>query len=183
MPGDVAPTCGFFEELPIAPHGIEFGSRAATPDRSDAMSGTHTPRRRDRRQAFGDLIGALARSLDRRNDISLMRGTFEQMLRRMVPVRAIQLREAGGRWLGRADGARSGGVESIALEVPGAEPALHGQLEAIFDPACGLGEWDFQALGVAAHLGALVLEIERSRLQLARNGLYPAARPRRDGAA
>src|SRR5207253_9964631 len=68
-------------------------------------------------------------------------------------------------------------------EVPGFEPGLHGQLEAIFDPACGLGEWDFQVLGVAAHLGALVLEIERSRLQLSRSGLYPAVRPRRDGAA
>src|SRR5919201_5224565 len=104
-----ARSCAFSAQSPIASHGIRFGSRAATPDRSDAMTCTHTPRRRDRRQAFGDLIGALARSLDRRNDISLMRGTFEEMLRRMVPVRAIQLRAAGGRWLGRANGARSGG--------------------------------------------------------------------------
>ena len=147
------------------------------------MTATHSPRRRDRRQAFGDLLGALARSIDRRHDISLIRGTFEEMLRRMVPVRAVQLREAGSRWLARTDGATSRGAESVALEVPGIEPGLHGQLEAIFDPACGLGEWDFQVLGVAAHLGALVLEIERSRLQLSRSGLYPAVRPRRDGAA
>jgi len=147
------------------------------------MTATHSPRRRDRRQAFGDLLGALARSIDRRHDISLIRGTFEEMLRRMVPVRAVQLREAGSRWLARTDGATGRGAESVALEVPGIEPGLHGQLEAIFDPACGLGEWDFQVLGVAAHLGALVLEIERSRLQLSRSGLYPAVRPRRDGAA
>ncbi|PYR13134.1 MAG: hypothetical protein DMF99_02240 [Acidobacteria bacterium] len=173
----------FSEQLPIAAHGIGFGSRGATPIRSDAMTATHSPRRRDRRQAFGDLLGALARSIDRRHDISLIRGTFEEMLRRMVPVRAVQLREAGSRWLARTDGATGRGAESVALEVPGIEPGLHGQLEAIFDPACGLGEWDFQVLGVAAHLGALVLEIERSRLQLSRSGLYPAVRPRRDGAA
>src|SRR5207248_2236774 len=173
----------FSEQLPIAAHGIGFGSRGATPIRSDAMTATHSPRRRDRRQAFGDLLGALARSIDRRHDISLIRGTFEEMLRRMVPVRAVQLREAGSRWLALTVGATGRGAESVALEVPGIEPGLHGQLEAIFDPACGLGEWDFQVLGVAAHLGALVLEIERSRLQLSRSGLYPAVRPRRDGAA
>src|SRR6185436_1073285 len=43
--------------------------------------------------------------------------------------------------------------------------------------------WDFQMLDLAAHLGALVLEIERARTQLARAGLLNGARPRRDGAA
>ena len=38
-------------------------------------------------------------------------------------------------------------------------------------------------LGVAAHVGALVLEIERSRLELARAGGGAAARPAGDGAA
>ena len=58
-----------------------------------------------------------------------------------------------------------------------------GLLEATFDPGCRLGEWDFQMLGLAAHLAALVLEIERLRVQLARAGLLPVNRPRRDGAA
>ena len=94
------------------------------------------------------------------------------MLRRVVPVRTVHLREAGSRWTGRAR--RAGGAESFALEVPGADPATPGVLEATFDPACRLGEWDFQMLGMAAHVGALVLEIERSRLQLARAGLLVA---------
>src|SRR5213078_167666 len=38
-------------------------------------------------------------------------------------------------------------------------------------------------LGLAAHVGALVLEIERSRLQLVRAGLWASNRVRRDGAA
>jgi two-component system response regulator HydG len=54
-------------------------------------------------------------------------------------------------------------------------------LEATFDPGCRLGEWDFQILGMAAHLGALLLEIERGRLQLAR--AETAAKAKSDGAA
>src|SRR5207247_2525874 len=96
-----------------------------------------------------------------------------------VAVRTIQLREAGSRWANRP------GVvcepESIALEVPGTDPALPGLLEATFDPGCCLGEWDFQMLGLAAHVAALVLEIERSRLQLVRAGLLDANRSRREG--
>ena len=51
---------------------------------------------------------------------------------------------------------------------PGPTAKTRGVLEAVFDPGCRLGEWDIQMLGMAAHLGALVLEIERGRLQLAR---------------
>ena len=74
-------------------------------------------------------------------------------------------------------------TEVIALEVPGGDPASPSVLEAAFDPGCRLGEWDFQTLSMAAHLGALVLEIERVRMQLLRAGVAPAARGRRDGAA
>jgi transcriptional regulator with PAS, ATPase and Fis domain len=67
--------------------------------------------------------------------------------------------------------------------VPGAEPGLPGTLEATFEPGCRLGDWDFQMLSLAAPLGALVLEIERSRQQLSRAGLLTPARSKRDGAA
>lgn len=137
-----------------------------------------TPRQRDRRQALTDLFSALTGALDRQNDVSLMRGAFEQMMRRLVPVRTIQLRETGSRWSGRTDS--SAGTESIALDVPGSDPATKSVLEASFDPACRLGEWDFQMLGLAAHIAALVLEIERSRLQLIRAGLLDGNRSRRD---
>jgi two-component system, NtrC family, response regulator HydG len=139
-----------------------------------------TTRQRERRQAFADLLAGLTRAMDRRNDVSLMRGAFEDLMRRAVPVRTIQLREAGSRWFGRPEVC---GAESFAVEVPGADPVNAGVLEATFDPSSGLGEWDFQVLGMAAHVGALVLEIERSRLQLARAGLWAPTRVRRDGAA
>ena len=153
--------------------GIRFGSRAAMI--------SSMPRQRDRRQAIAEVLAALTRSLDRRHDISLMRGVFEQTLRRVVPVRTVQLREPGSRWGSRPEAALS--PESVALEVPGSDPAAVGLLEATFDPGCRLGEWDFQMLGIAAQLGALVLEIERLRLQLTRAGLVGQQRARRDGAA
>ena len=153
--------------------GIQFGSCAAMI--------SSIPRQRERRQAIVEMLTALTRSLDRRHDISLMRGVFEQTLRRVVPVRTVQLREPGSRWGSRPEAASS--PESVALEVLGADPGAVGMLEATFDPGCRLGEWDFQMLGIAAQLGALVLEIERSRLQLARAGLVYQQRARRDGAA
>ena len=159
-PGDVASGRG----------GIRFGCGSAM----------FTPRQRDRRQGLTDLFSALTRALDRQSDVSLMRGTFEQMVRRLVPVRSVHLREVGSRWSARADS--SVAAESIALDVPGSDPATKSVLEASFDPACGLGEWDFQMLGLAAHIGALVLELERCRLQLVRNGLLDGNRLKRDRA-
>ena len=139
----------------------------------------YRPRRRDRREAFGELLVSLTRTLDSRGDVALMRGAFEESLRRLVPVHSVQLRESTSRWLARPD---SGSAESISLDVPGVDASSQGILEARFDPGCRLGEWDFQMLGVAAHLGALVLEIERGRSRLARAGLS-GSKPRRDGAA
>ena len=161
----MAPPAGNF---PLRADGTRFGCGCAM----------FTPRQRDRRQALTDLFAALTRALDRQGDISLMRGAFEQMMRRLVPVRTIQLREISSRWSNRIDS--GAGTESIALDVPGSDPAVKSVLEASFDPACRLGEWDFQMLGLAAHIAALVLEIERSRLQLARAGLLEASRFRRD---
>ena len=151
----------------------------------DSPTGSPQPlrtlRRRDRRRSLADLLAALTRSLDRDLDMSFIRGEFEDAVRRIVPVRTIHLRDTGSRWAGRVDD--SGAVESIVLDVPGADQTLGGQLEATFDPGCCLGEWDFQTLGTAAHVGALVLEIERLRVQLARAGLLQPARVRRDAAA
>src|SRR2546428_8991432 len=191
MRPDLVDFRGILEADADAALGTQLGFCAATPGRSHDMTALascpqsgpmlcHTPRQRDRRQALAELLAALTRSLDRRHDVSLMRGAFEETLRHVVPVRTIQLRDAGSRWASRAD---ASGPESFALEVPGIDPAAPGLLEATFDPGCCLGEWDFQILGLAAHVGALVLEIERSRLQLVRAGLLNSNRVRRDGAA
>jgi transcriptional regulator with PAS, ATPase and Fis domain len=137
-----------------------------------------SPRQRDRRIGLSEVLAALSRSISERADVSLMRGTFEEILRRVVPVRAVHLRDINSRW---ASNAGSEAIESIVIGVPGYSAG--GVLEATFDPGSPLGDWDFQMLGVAAHVGALVIEIERARTSLVRAGLLPAARARRDAAA
>src|SRR5262245_50740341 len=132
-----------------------------------------TSRQRDRRRGFAELLLALAGTVDRRDEIALLRDTFEQAVRRIVPVRTAHLRNLGERWSRRSD--VPPGPESIALDVHGA-----GVLEATFEPGAPLGEWDFQSLDLAAHIGALVLEIERSRRQLAQAGLLTVSQ-RHDG--
>jgi hypothetical protein len=133
------------------------------------------PRQRDRRSGVGHVLAALSRVLAETSDVSLLRGAFEEMTRRVVPVRSVRLRDTGSRWTERAGPVEA--VESIALPVAG------GVLEAAFDPGAPLGDWDFQTLGDAAHLASLVLEVERSRLQLSKAGLLPGCQARRDGAA
>ena len=119
-----------------------------------------TPRQRDRRLGFGDVLQSLTRTLDGRGDPFQLRCALEDSLRRVVPVRSVHLRDAGSRWSARAD---TTGVEAIVLEVPAADGSSAGVLEATFDPGCPLGEWDFQVLGLAVHIAGLVLEIERVR--------------------
>jgi hypothetical protein len=45
-------------------------------------------RQRDRRRGLGDLLAGLSRSLAERPDTSLLRGAFDEALRRLVPVRS-----------------------------------------------------------------------------------------------
>src|SRR2546428_603900 len=94
--------------LPSSRYGTRFGSPAATPTRSHDMTGSMTgpgasptPRQRDRRQALGELLTNLTRTLKQDGDVSLMRGAFEQTLRHVVPVRTVQLRDQGSRWTDR----------------------------------------------------------------------------------
>ncbi len=139
------------------------------------------PRQRDRRRGLRDVLEAVARAVEQRPEAPLLRSTFETALRQAIPGCAIQLRELGPRWPPRHELASSS--ESIALDVPvidGAQPAV---LEARFDPACRLGDWDYQLLGAASHVAALVLELERAWGQLMRAGHAALAQQKRDGAA
>jgi transcriptional regulator with PAS, ATPase and Fis domain len=106
-----------------------------------------------------------------------MRTTFEDALGRMVPVRSIQLRDGASRRVIR--GEEPTGVKTLALDVPVTDKAFPAVLEATFEHDAG--DWDCQVLGGAAHVAALVLEIERMRARVA--GLLSVPKTRRDGAA
>jgi len=146
---------------------------------SSSRFDSRTPRRRDRRRGFAELLAVVVRHLENRVDAWTMRSAFEETLRRVVPVRAVQLRDATS----RRHSSDAQETELIAIEVPGIEPSSPGVLEATLDSGCRLGEWDFQTLSMAAHVGALVMEIERTRTQILRAGVVPGSRVRRDAAA
>ena len=155
------------------------------PSSESDMSAHQTPclpRKRERRAGIAEIAVALSRAVADRADPALIRGAFEEALRRVVALRSVRLRDPANRWTARAAEAPEG-AESIAFEVPGPGVAGRGVLEATFDPGGCLGEWDFQTLGTAAHLAALVLEVERCRVQVGRAMASPAVPRRRDGAA
>lgn len=173
-------SCELHRKSAFECRGITFGSYdgAALEDASMTTAAPshhrgHSPRQCDRRRAIADLIAGLSRAIDRRHDISTLRSVFEETLRRIMPIRSVQLRE--GAFASTTHRRNGRQAEAVALKVPGLDPDRHGLLEASFDPTCGLGEWDFQTLDVAAHIGSLVLEIERLRLHLARVGLWNTA--------
>ncbi len=196
--------------FPAVPRGTEFGLAfaaskeqrvTATVSAADVRPSSYSPRRRERRQALGEVLAALARRLDRRQDPAAMRRAFEDALSHIVPVRSLHLREVAGGWppssqtaSGRRGhrseppgerGPRSELMsdESMAFEVPGPDSRAQAVLEATFDPRRRPSQWDCQLLGLAASLGALVLEIERNRTMLVRSSPASDARHKSDGAA
>jgi len=149
-------------------------AEAQTPDHARAR------RHRDRRRALGEVLTTLARAVAGRGETGSLRSAFEEALLRVLPVRSIVLRDQASRWTAEKP---DEDVESVAFEVAGPTPAQRGLLQATFDRTNRLGEWDFQVMGHAAQLGALVLEVERGRGQSGRGPASAAVRPRRDGAA
>ncbi len=140
---------------------------------------TWRSRQRDRRAGFETMLASLVRTLDGPKDPTLLRPTFEAALRELVPVQSIQLRESASQWPRHSEGSIGG--EILAFNVPGGDGAPRAVLEATFDPGADVGEWERQLLSGAAHVGALVLEIERVRARLA--GVLAVPKARRDGAA
>jgi len=147
-----------------------------TRDSSRPGAGHDAARQRDRRRGLGEILATLSRAIGERRDPALMRGLLQQQLAQTLPVRSVHLRTETARW-SPPDGA----IESLAIEVPAA--GATGVLEATFEPGCSLGEWDLQLLTTAAHVAALIVEIERLHLQLARGPQPVTPKIRRDGAA
>jgi DNA-binding NtrC family response regulator len=150
--------------------------RMTTPDSNRPAAGHGAARQRDRRRGLGEILATLSRAIGEHRDPALMRGTLQQLLAEMLPVRSVHLRTETSRW-SPPDNA----IESVAIEVPAA--GASGVLEATFEPGCRLGEWDLQVLTTSAHLAALIIHIERLHLQLARGAQPAQPKIRRDGAA
>ena len=120
---------GIFDRRTSTTIGIPFGCTSVVP--------SYTPRQRDRRAAVSEILTSLTRALDRRLDVSLMRGAVETALGQVIPARSVRLREIGSPWGRRVETA---GLESIAIEVPGADPSSQGMLDVTFDAGSRLGD-------------------------------------------
>ncbi len=135
----------------------------------------------DRRGGIAALLASLAQGLRDDRAAVLLRERFEGQLQQIVPVRSVRLREAPAEVTLRVL-APSSPAESVCLEIPTGTEGQRATLEATFDPACRLDEWDFQTLGAAAHVASLVLEIERAARPAGEPGRV-ASRRQADGAA
>ena len=132
-------------------------------------------RRGERRADLRQVVRALAAAISSRQDERALPTVFEQALAHVVPIRSIRLREVPNRYQARlVTPTRT--TESLVLAVPSCDADRQFVLEATFDPARPLDDWNVDLLSAAALLGTLVLEAEGRRAPT-------AATTRLDGAA
>lgn len=133
------------------------------------------PRRADPRVGFDAIASSLGRAVVRGGAASL-REALEESLQRVLRARGVHLRRAS------LPAPREGLREKlVALEVPVRETHGRTLLQCAFPEGARVGEWEMQTLRTAAQVAGLVLELDRSRFQLARAS--HGARAERDGAA
>ena len=120
----------------------------------------------DRRRGLLTLLRAVTSGLALVREPRTARERFEQELRELARARSVALRDEGG-----------GAANGLCVEVPGMGVESRARLELAFEPGRTPDEWTHQLLETAAHVAALLLEVERTRAR------YAFARPHTDGAA
>ena len=116
----------------------------------------------DRRVGFDLVAGSLGRAIARGGALSL-RETLEESLQRVLRARVVHMRRAVGP--PPREQARD---KVISFEIPVRESQARTLLQCVFDERAHIGEWEIQVVRVAAQMAALVIELDRHRLQLAR---------------
>ena len=122
----------------------------------------------DPEAAATTLLAAVTSGLSLAREPRLLRARFEEELRALVRARSVVVRDCP------ADLTPS--PDAVSFDVPAAPWAMPARLEAVFEPAHPVGEWQRRTLSVAAHVASLLVQIEQA------SGRW--GRPRRaDGAA
>lgn len=132
------------------------------------------PRGADRRIGFDLIAGALGRAVARGSALSL-RETLAEALQKVLRARGVHVRRLGGPATREQPRERL-----ISFEIPVREHQPRTVLQCVFDEQIRLGEWEVQVVRIAAQMAALVMELDRHRLQMAR---AQAPRAAADGAA
>jgi transcriptional regulator with PAS, ATPase and Fis domain len=122
----------------------------------------------DPEAAAATLLAAVTSGLSVAREPRLLRARFEEELRTLVHARSVAVRECA------TEAARS--PEVVCLEVPSGPWMAPARLEATFEHAQAVNEWQWRTLAMAAHVASLLVQIEHA------NGRW--GRPRKgDGAA
>jgi transcriptional regulator with PAS, ATPase and Fis domain len=122
----------------------------------------------ERRRGPAALLKAVIEAFSIARDAAIVRERFEQELRSMLKARSAAV----------CDAALPPAPNVMTFESPSPMVSEASRLEVIFDSGRTLDGWSCQLIESAAHLAALVLELERAM------GLPPQfARVRQDGAA
>jgi transcriptional regulator with PAS, ATPase and Fis domain len=125
-----------------------------------------TGRVADRRRGVAALLGAITSGLSVRRDVRALRERFETALGALLTAKVVALRDDGP-----APGAGAG---LITVPVPTVPGGCRPRLEVVFDPGVTPDDWSYQLLDAAAHIGALLLEIERAQGYGARRAPRPS---------
>jgi Nif-specific regulatory protein len=114
------------------------------------------------------LLAAVTSGLSLAREPQLLRARFEEELRALVRARSVAVREVPSDL--------SGNPSAVTFEVPGAPWTVPARLEAIFEPAQPVRDWQRRTLSVATHVASLLVQLEQA------SGRWGRSR-RPDGAA
>jgi transcriptional regulator with PAS, ATPase and Fis domain len=137
-----------------------------------APAGRPWGRGRERRQSLGSLLENLVGGLEEGTPPGALRTRLEEAIRRLVPVSALQFREAP------PGSVRSIQADPVVLKIP---TTLGGPFVMEITADGPLDDWQHQMLQMVATVAGLVLEIERARLAGVRAsaswraGVHPAS--------
>jgi hypothetical protein len=124
----------------------------------------------DRRRGATALLATVTSVLTIGREPRMVRERFECELASLLKARAVVLRDDPSSSLASA--------ATISVPVPSSSSEWRPRIEAVFDAVVTPDDWTYQLLEAAAHVGTLVLEIERAHGLTGR-----LARPRSEGAA
>ena len=120
----------------------------------------------DRRRGPLTLLTAVTTGLALARESRSARERFEDELRLLAHARSVALRDDG-----------AGNSNGVSVEVPGVGSEKRARLEVAFEPGRIPDAWTTQLLETAAHVAALLLEVERAQAR------FKFLRSRPDGAA
>ncbi|MBM3770608.1 MAG: sigma-54-dependent Fis family transcriptional regulator [Acidimicrobiia bacterium] len=148
---------------------------SATRVQTEVTRGALQPRRADPRDGFEAIASALGRAVAR-GGVASLRAALEESLQRVLRARTVYLRRAA------LPAPRESLREKlVCVEVPVRETQSRAVLQCAFSEGATVGDWELQTLRIAAQVASLVVELDRSQMQLARAS--QGTRPERDGAA